>query len=559
MDEESKQEAESENQDSLQKRKDKINKLLFGWVKDNYDKLFIVILIAAFILRLWIFFKTQDQAIWWDAGDYLATAKNWAGVNPYMLDNWYYRRGYLWPLFGAIFFKFGFGDIGLRFAVTLFSTGIVFVSYHLVKKIFNKKLALLTSVALSLSWIFLFFSGRPLTNLPATFFLLTAVLFFWKGYMLKEGNKFIYLFGLFFAFTCLTRMQYLMFATPLLVMTFTKEKFKFLSNKHLWIAVGIFALVFIPQMYMHNQHFGNPLLDLTKYYLGVGVSATGEVGGLGGGSTLHVYFTNLPYILDGNNNGYSSLFTLSPMYVLFLIGFFWFFIDLFLGFDRIFSNKDVQKKLFVLVWIVSTFLFLGYITPHLEQRYMMQTLPFLFLIAVFPLSKISDLISEKSKLSKNTAFFIVIVVLILFLIPNITFGNNLTELKKTSYLEVKQSGEWIKENSNPEDIVISSSFPQTAYYSERASYPFHLGYRRDIPRENINGTLKFIQEQKPRYMVISVFEQIPDLEYWSSTYPREHQDTLIPVQVYKQGEQPVLVIYEFKYNQNSNIQTPISD
>ncbi len=536
-------------EETIEKTKNKWKKRLFGWVENNYDKAFLAILILAFIARFWMFLKTKDQAIWWDAADYLATAKKWAGVNSNLIDMWYYRRGFFWALFGAILFKLGLGEITLRFFIVLFSTGIIFVSYLLIKKMFNSKLALLTSLALASSWIYIFFSGRPLTNIPATFFLLTATLFFWKGYVLKEGNKFIYLFGLFFALTCLTRMQYSMFAIPFLTMVFMKEKFKFLKNKKLWGAVGIFALIFVPQMVMHTTHFGNPVSDVLNYYFGVeGISETGEVGGVGDSSKLLVYFTNLPYILDGNSKGYSSLFVFSPIYILFLIGVIYFFGDLVLGFDKIFSNKKIQKRLFIFTWIVSCFLILGRIAPHLEQRYMMQTLPFLFLIAIFPLPKLANYIHRSFKIRKKATFLVIFLALLLLLTPNMKFGNDLVESKKPSFLEVKQAGEWIKANSEPDDIIITASTPQNTYYSERPTYNFYLAPRRGMEPQNATGFYEFIEREKPKYLVLSMYEQAANSRYtWAPNYPQEYPDRVTPVQAFYQGEQPVLIIYEFNY------------
>jgi len=534
----------------IEKRKKSLKKVFGSWIKDEHDKLFIIILLATFIFRILIYLKTNEQAIWWDAADYLSTAKRWAGLNPNMIDIWYYRRGFLWAFLSSLIFRIGLGELTIRFLIVLFSTGIVFVSYFLIKEMFDKRLALLVSIGTSMSWVYIFFSGRPLTNIPATFFLLTAVLFFWKGYVKKQNKKFIYFFGLFFALSCMTRMQYSMFTLPLIILVFTKEKFKFLKNKHLWIAVLIFLILFIPHFVLHYQHFGNPIFDILNYYFGVeGISESGEVGGVGDSSKLLVYFTNLPYLLDANSAGYSSLWVISPLYILFIIGFLIFFLDLFLGFDKIFSNSNIQKKFFILTWIVSAFIILGRIAPHLEQRYVMQTLPFLYLIALYP-SKILYNFLRKNLKFKNISITIILILITLFLfMPNYNFGTDLIDQKKASFAEVRAAGEWMKSNSNPEDIIITASTPQNAYYSERATYNFYLGPKRGMPKKNETDFYEFIDKEKPKYLVLSVYESRAHQIYnWATKYPENFPERVRPVQIYKQGEQPVLAIYEFIYS-----------
>ena len=84
---------------------------------------------------------------------------------------------------------------------------------------------------------------------------------------------------------------------------------------------------------------------------------------------------------------------------------------------------------------------------------------------------------------------------------------------------------------------MSASGPQTTYYAERETLSFG---DRDI-------TLKKIDELKPRYIVLSIFEQHPD---WVHGYVQENSDTFIPVQAFfldKNQEQLALVIYEVKY------------
>jgi len=524
-------------EEDIEKRKKGLKSKLFSWVRDNYDKLFIVILIAAFIIRLLIFIKTMHQPLWWDEADYFATAKKW-GLGLNIGDIWYYRRGFLWALIGAAFFKLDLGEIGVRFLVVLMSTATVLLSYFIIAKMFNKKLAILVSLGMLFSWVSLFFTGRILTDIPATFFLLLALLFFWKGYVLKEGNKFLYLFGVFFALSLLTRFQMAMFAFPFLVFILLKEKGKVVKNKHLWITFALFIAVLLPFFVMYWTHYGNIFTDILGHYFGVkGVAETGAYTERTV-STLFSYFKDLPYILT------------TSIFVLFIIGVFIFFQDMFLGFDKIFKNEEIQKKFFVFLWIIVPFLVLGYITQLVEHRYVLATLPFLFLMASVSVTKIGDLISKNSqKISKKTIFVFSVIILVLLLIisfganapSNYSFSNTMIDSKLTSYVEVQQAGEWMKQNSEPTDIIISESRPQITYYSERTTYGLgQLGPNETAFEENMSRI-------KPKYLMLSSFEYH---ENWAYTYPERHNSTLVPVQAYYQNEQPVVVIYRY-YPQTS--------
>jgi len=518
----------------IEKRKKNLNHLLSGWIKDNYDKIFIALLIVAFIIRIIIFIKTMNQPLWWDEADYLSAAKKW-GLGANVGDIWYYRRGFLWPAIGAVFFFSGLGEIGMRFLVVLLSTGTVALSYFVISKMFDKKLAILVSTGMVFSWISLFFTGRLLTDIPAAFFLLLSLLFFWKGYVLKEGNKFLYLFGVFYACSLLVRFQSAIFAFPFIIFIFTREKFKFLKNKHLWITAGLAFAILLPFFILYWMHYGNILTDILAHYFGVsGVSGTAPVERTA--STLFDYFKNLPYMLT------------TSIFVLFIIGIFVFFQDMFLGMDKLFKNEEVQKKFFILLWIIIPFLVLGYITIYVEQRYIISILPFLFLIAVYPLLKLENSLNKHFlKISRKTGYILAIsFFLFLLLIPlgnvtsNYSWSNSLTDNKLTSYLEIQQAGLWIKANSNSSDIVVTPSRPQIVYYAERSVQSpdpdifSNESYFREI-----------VEEIKPRYMVLSAYEQSPD---WVYLYPQNHTDFLTPVQAYTQNGQTTVVIYEFNYS-----------
>lgn len=524
---------DSESEKGIEKRKKKLKDKLFSWVKDNYDKLFIVLLIAAFIIRLIIFLKTLNQPLWYDEASYLASAKKW-GLGLDIRDIWYYRRGFLFPLLYAAFFGLGLGEISIRFSMILFSMGVVFVSYFIIRDMFNKKIALLSCIGLTFSWILLFFTGRILTDIPAAFLILMALFFFWKGYVLKKGNKFVYLFGLFFALAILMRMQSIMLLPPFLIMIFIKERFKMFKNKTLWITLGIFALVMVPQGILYFMHYGNPVSDIVSHYLGVGSEAVQKGEQRVISSAIFNYFKDLPYMMS------------NIMLILLIIGTGYFLLDLILGFDQIFKNEDLQNKFFVFCWILSLFLIMGYIgsVSYVEHRYITAGLPFLFLLSAIPLVKLSDFFTKKFKMKEFSSIIIVSLILIFLMVVNIfgasnyTTTFNLLENKKTSYLEVQQAGLWLKQYSNPQDIIISNSQPQIQYYSERSTYTIdEVGKNQSAFQENIT-------KLNPKYFMLSSFEPH---EQWMYSYPQEHNNTLIPVQVYQQNEQPVVIIYGFNY------------
>jgi hypothetical protein len=530
---------EVSSEKEIEQGKNSLKKKFSSLIKDNYDKIFIVLLVAAFIIRILIFIKTMNQPLWWDEADYLATAKRW-GLGLKIDDIWYYRRGFLWPAVGAAFFFLGIGEIGMRFLVVFLSTGIVALSYFAISKIFDKKSALLVAIGITLSWISLFFTGRVLTDIPATFFLLLALLFFWKGYVLKEGNKFLYLFGIFYACSLLVRFQFAMFALPFLVFIFTREKFKFLKNKHIWITVGLAFAVLLPFFILYWMHYGNVFTDILSHYFGVsGVSATAPIQRTT--STLFAYFKDLPYILTGSYN------LTAPIFVIFIIGIFIFFQDMVLGIDKIFKNEEIQKKFFIFLWIIVPFLVLGYITDYVEQRYILSTLPFLFLIAVSPFVKLGDIINKySSKISKKKAYIFSIILLLFFLIvslgavpSNYAWSNSLIDNKMASYLEIEQAGLWIKANSNPGDLILTQSRPQIVYYAERSVEKGEVDFSANESYFN-----EVVQELKPKYMVLSSYEQS---QPWIYSYPQNNTQLLIPVQAYP-SDKPAVIVYEFNYS-----------
>ena len=106
----------------------------------------------------------------------------------------------------------------------------------------------------------------------------------------------------------------------------------------------------------------------------------------------------------------------------------------------------------------------------------------------------------------------------------------------------------MKENSDINDIIVSASVPQHAYYSERTIYNFNVGGLINT-YENESAFDERIKQVKPRFFIISVFE--PGFTpKWAYDWAQRHNDTAIPVKAYFADytqKQPLLIIYEMNY------------
>jgi len=528
--EEQDKEFKREEEKIIEKRNNGIKKKIIDWLKDPYNKIFLAIFIFAIAIRLYFFFITKSQPVWWDASDYLTQAKYFAGkldfnifFNP--------RRPFFLALLWGILFRLGFGEISARFTELIFSIFAIPAIYLIGKMMFNKKIALISAFLLSIFWQHLFFSFRLMTEIPAMTFFLFSVYFFWKGYV-KKNNKILIWFGVFLGLAFLTRAGTLvMFAIFPLYLLVT-ERLKFLKNKHLWYS-GLIILLIMSSffVFIYFKQGGNPItpfLGLTAESTEIGASRFGDIMGIKG---IFEYTSFFPVYFG------------KTLLILFLISLSLFLFNLIINLDLIFKNKlgKLNRNFFILVWALVPFIYHTIFMGHMEPRYILMAFPPFFLILSGGILTISDFLK---KYYKYLGILIIIVILALGAHYQLNHADELIKIKSTSYLEIKQSGEWMKENSNPEDIIVSSSRFQIAYYSERKTYPFHLGSELGFLRANESDFDKFVQEYKPKYLMISVFENHDE---WVFSYPEKHKDIWMPVQVYGKREQPVVIIYKSNY------------
>ncbi|MEK6940768.1 MAG: glycosyltransferase family 39 protein [Nanoarchaeota archaeon] len=480
-------------------------------LSDLAAKYFPYILTGIFLLSLFLRWKyfNINSAVWYDEGSYLAQARLW-GFDLSLEDNYYFRRTFFLPILWAGLYKIGLGELSLHFTELVFSFVAVVYTYLLGKFWFNKYVGAIAAFVLGTSWLHLFFTSRLLTDVPALAFIIPGIYYFLKGY--PEKPKLMYLAAILISLSIFTRLGYFITVVPILVYIITKEKLKFLKNKHLWIMLIIFLIILTPFFIKFFSYEGaneGVKGSLIHYFTGREI-------------LIFDYIKNLNYIYQGT--------------FIFLAAFgLTYFTELFLGLDIIFKNEKIRRKLFMLVWILMPIIIFGLVTAVVEERYLMLTLPMFALLIGYASEKIS---SVSDRLFKSKIFGVVIVLLLLGFggYSQVVFADELIVSKRDTFIHLKFAGEWIKENSEPTDRIISSGQPQLLYYSDR-NIDSYTSTAEQFP-EKINLL-------KPKYMLITRWEPSPD---WTYSWPQENQDKVKPVKAWYFDEaqtQPAVIIYEF--------------
>ena len=491
-------------------KKDKIKKFL----KNNAG--IILILLFGFIIRIYYYLITKKQPLWYDEAEYGSYALNWAfgvpieSINP--------QRPPLLPLMEAIIFKLGFSEQIIRIFIDIIpSTLLILISYFIVKEMYNKRLALLVALFTSIFWLILFNTVRLHADIPLLFFSYLGILFFWKGYVKKEKSYYIWLFGVFIALAFLTKLTGVLFGIIVLIFLLITDKLKFLKNKHLWISLILVFLIILPYLIWQNNIYDNPLAFFA------GSHVTSDPGGITSYKPVGWHVLNfIPWILH------------TPLFILFLVGILSLY-PLILSFDLILKNKSQEHNndLFIFIWVLLTLAYFIFLERDAEDRWLLPiALPLLVLVSK-GLYFVYDLIKKYQKQAAVSVFIILILIGGYFQLAR---ASETINDKKDSYKEVRESSLWIKENSDPDDIIFSKSVTQMTYYAQRRI----MGFSQDE-----NDFKEQVRKYKPKYLVLSIFEP----HGTTLTYQEKFSNSLEPVKSYTIDNQPILVIYKFKnYN-----------
>jgi hypothetical protein len=531
--EESKKEIEIEK--TIEKRKEKI----IQWIKNPSNLLLISVLVLVIAIRLYYFTLTKNQPLWWDEAEYLSTAKGFAGIIEHQYT-FALNRFPGFPLLAAGFYVFGItNEIVLRFFLAFLPSILVLILlFFMVKEMYkDKRIALISVIILSLLWEHVFYSNRFHTENISLIFGFLAIFILFKTYIKKEkflfiNHKFSLVYVFLLSLLCVIfRSGNMMFLPAVFFFVILLNFYRFPSKIKISLIAFLVLTFIIFFAFIGTFAEKYPAVNLFYHY------------------ELPISWNNLNVFYGFYQS--QSAYIPSIFFYAFLIGIIIFLINIFIApefLKRIALNSEhheIKADILNLLLIFSVLFFFIFFLRQtsFEYRWFFVFLPGMLAFTSKGIISFSEFISSFFN-SKTLSIFVILVLLILGSYYQFNHTDSLIKGKLTSYQEVKDSGLWIKQNSEKDDLIITASATQHAYYSERKIQDFYPN-PLDKNETGFNAKLK---ELKPKYIVISVFEPgfTPP---WALTWPQKHMESLEPVQAYfadAEQKQVILVIYKFK-------------
>jgi len=371
--------------------------------KDNLGLILIIIL----FLSLYLLYLNPNADLWWDSSVYIEMGKYIysSGENGFYEDS----RPLIWPLILGFFWKLGLDAIFFgKLMVLLFGVGVIILTYLVAYELFNKRIALISSLLLTFSPTFFMFNSMIFAGIPSTFFSLLGIyLFIRKNYSLA---------GLFLGIAFMTRFFQILVIIPVYLFFIYLIYKKRTTLRKFFISILFFIIPITPFLILNFISYGNPFHSFL----------------------LQAWMTKFTgWIFYQPFNFYFLSLIKDNVLVLFSI----------LGIIFIFKNEKSSR---FIVPIVFLFVFISYnIAQHKEMRFLLSIFPFLYILTSYGIVKFSSLFKK----NKNILLLLILIMGILQVVPQLRL--NYYDDKLDSFYNFVQSnnikeGLWI---SNPSFIV----------------------------------------------------------------------------------------------------------
>lgn len=341
-------------------------------IKKNYEILLVLLFfsILSFIKIL------KNPLPLWDEAVYIGMGKSLYSLGKSGI--WEIIRPILLPLFLGGIWKLKLNTLLFsRILGLLFSLGNILLVYLISKKLFNKQIAILSSVLLALTPFFINYSAKILTTIPSTFFTLLAVYFF--------INNRLVLSGIFSSLAFLFRFPQGLIVLPMLL-TLSIKKTSFLKKSKIYLSS--FLLVLTPFLLFNYFIYKDNVSKIYHAILRPFILAQ-----------VHQYS---PYYNHSIFYYPITIFKENYFLIFSLLALFYFFKNK--------QYKDPKKTLIFLIPIIYL-LYFTYITNK-QLRFSLSFLPYLTIISAYA---IYELIKKKNYLPKT----VILIAFVLLMLTNI--------------------------------------------------------------------------------------------------------------------------------------------
>jgi len=482
------------------------------WFSKKDNLILLGIILFAAIIRIYFFYLTKNQPIWWDESDYLAYAKTLAGMGSI---NWIVtsQHNSIFSFILAFFFTINFSEALMKFILEIIpSTIIVILTYLISRAMYlDKRIAYISAFIMAVFWEGLFNSMRFHVDIPALFFAFLAIYSFFQGYEKKQKifsiinpNWAIPLAVIFTIISYSIRRNYLFFGAFFITyLLITKKYNSLIKDKYNWIglAIGLLLLLFV-ELFIFNSS----LTSVAGEYYHPENSFNWK----------HLSAFSL-FFLDGNV--FQSIFLWFTYFGLLIVLF-----NLFFSYDILREQKlnDSKSDLFLILSIVislSYFIFFQRGTTIGETRWYY---PILLPALIFISRGILYLGDKINQYKKGLSLIFVLIILSYGGYYQLSHANQIISEKIPTYEGIREAGLYLNQVSNVNDVIISVPIPQAAYYSERfvvnPASLFNRVHNDEVSLEEFISKLE--QNNSIKYLLISFSE--PNHPSWMRNEQEEY-------------------------------------
>lgn len=473
----------------------------------TYDIIVIGIVLLSLIIRIFFY----PHCFWIDESREMAIARNFMRGEGYTLFGEYYvQHPYVfYTLVGISSIFFGMVDLaGIAVSIAAGTLSVGFL-YLLGKEVYGEKTGLIASALLAFHPLHIFYSVRVINDITVIFFIIMSMYFFVR-FINREEWLSLYIAGGAAALAMLTKMIAIILPPLLLIYIIFKKRLTWVKEKRYWYAIGAFMLFFLIYAAINLVSIGE--LFPLDFYL-----ERFAPGGVDPGAPT--------YYLE-NFIGFVRL----PLALLF----FWGIVCIFL--------RKFRSSRFLLLWIISFMILISAQSDKVD-RYILPIIPQICIIAGLGLEKIMNDFDSKKYVSYGFVAIICIWAIQSFyveaslLIPNLAPG----------FCGFKETGDWLRVNSLPDDPIMIGSDNQIAWYADREN----LHYMQS----SVEAFYEYVNSTPIRYIVVDKWErtQPPHAFHYTDQgvmfwYPNFLNDSRFPVvDVILLDEVPVSFIYGVVY------------